>query len=192
MNFGANQSVRVPLLVCVTYSQVASTPIAGSRVGGLDRSTFAEFYTASYRDLTAYCWQLVRDADAAREMAQECYARLLTRWVKVQDPRAYVFHIATNLARETWRAQAKAAAALDVLSAQPAPAPAADLGEALAVRAAVDSLPRRHREVVLLYYYADLPLNTVAAAVRRPAGTVKRQLSEARALLVASLEDSDD
>jgi RNA polymerase sigma-70 factor (ECF subfamily) len=41
----------------------------------------------------------------------------------------------------------------------------------------------RLREVVLLHYYADLPVAEVAAAIHRPVGTVKRRLHEARALL---------
>ena len=176
----------------MTYLQVAAiSPVAATRAGGLDLSTFQDFYTGTYRDLAAYCWQLVRDDDLAHEMAQESYARLLTRWVKVRDPRAYLFHVATNLARETWRAQAKSVATVGALSAQPPPAQPADPVIALTVQAAVGRLPRRHREVVLLFYYADLSLNEVAAVTRRPAGTVKRQLSEARALLAGDLEDTN-
>ena len=48
---------------------------------------------------------------------------------------------------------------------------------------AVDRLPPGLRDVVLLHYYADLPVEDVARAIRRPAGTVKRRLHEARALL---------
>jgi RNA polymerase sigma-70 factor (ECF subfamily) len=53
----------------------------------------------------------------------------------------------------------------------------------------VGRLPDRLRDVVLLHYYADLPVGEVATAVRRPPGTVKRQLSEARAVLAQDLED---
>jgi RNA polymerase sigma-70 factor (ECF subfamily) len=52
----------------------------------------------------------------------------------------------------------------------------------------VDGLPRRYRELVLLHYYADLALPEVAQALGKPLGTVKRQISEARALLATALE----
>jgi RNA polymerase sigma-70 factor (ECF subfamily) len=51
------------------------------------------------------------------------------------------------------------------------------------LRDLVERLPGHLREAVLLHYYADLPVAEVAAALRRPVGTVKRRLHEARALL---------
>lgn len=52
---------------------------------------------------------------------------------------------------------------------------------------ALSRIPRRHRDVVLLHYYAGLSVAEVALAVDRPQGTVKRQLSEARGQLLAQL-----
>jgi RNA polymerase sigma-70 factor (ECF subfamily) len=40
---------------------------------------------------------------------------------------------------------------------------------------------------VLLHYWADLPVAEVARLVRRPQGTVKRRLHEARAQLAVTL-----
>ena len=58
------------------------------------------------------------------------------------------------------------------------------------MRAAVERLPKKLRDVVLLHYWSDLTVTDVAAAVGRPAGTVKRQLSEARALLAGEVADA--
>ena len=58
---------------------------------------------------------------------------------------------------------------------------------AIELRDAMSRIPRRHRDVVLLHYYAGLSVPEVALAVGRPAGTVKRQLSEARERLSAQL-----
>jgi RNA polymerase sigma-70 factor (ECF subfamily) len=69
------------------------------------------------------------------------------------------------------------------------PEPAAAVGGDPGVLAAVRALPERLRVVVLLHYYADLPVADVAKALRRPVGSVKRQLNEARALLSHSLGD---
>ena len=55
----------------------------------------------------------------------------------------------------------------------------------------VQRLPVRLREVVLLHYYADLPIEQVAAAVHRPVGTVKRRLHEARAALATAVTASE-
>jgi DNA-directed RNA polymerase specialized sigma24 family protein len=42
---------------------------------------------------------------------------------------------------------------------------------------------------VLLHYYAELPIADIAKALHRPLGTVKRQLAEGRASLLATIED---
>jgi RNA polymerase sigma-70 factor, ECF subfamily len=46
-----------------------------------------------------------------------------------------------------------------------------------------------HRQVVVLYYLADLPVEQVAAELRVPVGTVKARLARARGALAARLAD---
>jgi RNA polymerase sigma-70 factor (ECF subfamily) len=150
---------------------------------------FRALYETEYAKLAGYCWQLQRDRDAAAETAQEAFTRLFGRWVSVQQPRAYLYRTATNIIRDGWSARLRRQETLDALREEREPA-APDLAAAVAVRSAVEALPQRLRPVVLLHYYADLNVADVAAATRRPAGTVKRQLSEARALLAGDLQES--
>lgn len=148
---------------------------------------FRAFYEDHYSRLVRYCYRLTGDEQAAFDLAQESFTRLLTRWVGIREPDAYLFHVATNLARRTYaRAQREAAA---LAESRPVPR---DAERDAQLRVAVDGLRRRYREIVLLHYFADLPVAAVAAAVRRPRGTVLRQLAEARALLAADLEDQSD
>ena len=146
---------------------------------------FLALYGAEYAPLAGFCWRLTRDAEVAADLAQESFTRLFARWVGVREPRAYLYHVATNLVRRQWKQQAQSASRPLQDSAAPTVG-----DEGLEVRLAVERLPRRLRDVVLLHYYADLPVSVVAEAVQRPAGTVKRQLSEARRLLAERLEDS--
>ena len=153
---------------------------------------FRRLYAAEYPGVASYCWQLLRDRDLADEIAQEAFTRLLTKWVGVREPRHYVYRIATNLIRDAWSSklrQRELASALESAAASPGSAPP-DLAAGLALRAAVQGLPVRLRPVVLMHYYADLPIAEVAAALGRPEGTVKRQLNEARALLAGQLQES--
>ncbi len=145
---------------------------------------FQVLYDRDYPKVAAYCYQLVRDREVAADLAQESFARLFARWVSVREPRAYVFHIATNLVRGSWSARARDARVLPMLVG----ATSVD-GVDLTVRDAVERLPVKYRELVLLHYYSDLTVPDVALAVRRPEGSVKRMLSEARGLLAVSLED---
>jgi RNA polymerase sigma factor (sigma-70 family) len=58
------------------------------------------------------------------------------------------------------------------------------LGEAL------KRLRRRHREVLVLHYLADLPVEEIALVLRIPAGTVKGRLFRARAALERELDEA--
>lgn len=145
------------------------------------RDDFAGFYDEYYARVARYCFRLVRDEETARDLAQEAFARLYTRWIELRDPAAYLFHVATNLARTAYAKSVRESRALD--DAGPTHRP-----DHHHVHLAVGRLQRRYRELVLLYYFADLPIAAVAAAVRRPEGTVKRQLAEARRILADDLE----
>jgi RNA polymerase sigma-70 factor, ECF subfamily len=147
---------------------------------------FLDLYGAEYAPLASYCWRLTRNSEVAADLAQEAFTRLFARWISVREPRAYLYHVATNLVRRQWRQQAQ--------SATTRPADVASPGHAddgLEVRLAVERLPRRLRDVVLLHYYGDLSVADVAQAMQRPAGTIKRQLSEARQLLATELDGGD-
>lgn len=151
---------------------------------------FRDLYLSEYPGVASYCWHLLRDRELADETAQEAFTRLFAKWVKVQQPRHYVYRIATNLIRDSWssrRRQQDATQAMQTDAARPVSPP--DLAATLAVQAAVQALPERLRPVVLLHYYADLSIADIAIALDRPDGSIKRQLSEARALLATELDE---
>lgn len=56
------------------------------------------------------------------------------------------------------------------------------------VRAAVDRLPRRQRQVIILFYYVDLSVEDVARVVGCSIGTVKSTLHDARRRLEEALK----
>jgi RNA polymerase sigma-70 factor (ECF subfamily) len=149
---------------------------------------FRAFYVQEYAGLAGYCHSLVNDRELAHDLAQEAFTRMIGRLTRVDDPRAYVYGVATNLVRRAWRKRAQQATAVAGIAGEPARALPSHEG-AVTVRAAVEQLPKKLRDVVLLHYWSDLTVTDVAAAVGRPAGTVKRQLSEARALLAGVVAD---
>jgi RNA polymerase sigma-70 factor (ECF subfamily) len=149
---------------------------------------FAALYTSEFGRLAGYLTSLTGDAESGREAAQEAFTRLFARWRSVREPRAFVYVVATNLCRHSWRQSGRERSAV------------ATLGQSLSeggpahdpwLRDLVERLPVRHREVVLLHYYADLPVAEIAAAIHRPVGTVKRRLHEARGLLAEAVAASE-
>ena len=163
----------------------ALTPSVGARSEAAE-TDFEALYAAHFGPLSGYALAIVGDQGAAVDIAQEAFTRLLARWRTVRDPRAWLFFVATNIARDHWRqtskdrdlAKASAQAIVDT-------APAHDPW----LRDLVQRLPERLREAVLLHYYADLPVEEVARLTHRPVGTVKRRLHEARLVLAGAMED---
>ena len=144
---------------------------------------FEEFFTDTWPDLFAFSATLTAgDLLAAEEVTQEALARVYARFDSLTDPRPYAFRIATNLVRRRWHDRRREPL-LDPAKLPESPAAASHDHTVDAVR----RLPDRLRDVVLLHYYADLPLETVARLLKRPLGTVKRRLHEARALLAVTL-----
>lgn len=148
-----------------------------------------ELWEVHYGSLAGWCAALVGNRDDAHDIASEAFTRLLSRWVGVRDPRGFLYVTATNLARDRWRQQKRQRqlqSRLAILT--PAASPAADPW----LRDLVERLPSHMRAPVLLHYYADMSVAEVARALHRPEGTIKRMLFDARAKLLASLQDGRD
>jgi RNA polymerase sigma-70 factor (ECF subfamily) len=144
---------------------------------------FGAFYAQQWSAIAGYCGALMRDQSLGDELAQEAFVRLYPRWHVVRDPRAYAFRIATNLARRHVRDLTRGELRDDAAGATPPPSPDPEVADA------IDRLPHNLRRVVWLRYYADLPIATIAVALRRPEGTVKRQLHDAHRRLARALGD---
>lgn len=146
-----------------------------------------ELWRLHYAGLAGWVAALTGDVELGREVAAEAFTRLLGRWRRVEDPRGFLYVVATNIVRDHWRREGRRVRATSRLRLErQEDVPARDN----AVRDLVDRLPERYRAIVLLHYYADLTVADCARAVGRPEGTVKRELAEARAVLLRSLEET--
>lgn len=144
------------------------------------QESFAELYSRTYRPLTAYCYGLLGEPQVAADVAQEAFTRLFARVLTVREPKAWLYLVATNLCRDVWRSEEKQRQLVQMTGQRLREEVA---GPDLGVRDLVERLPARLRDVVVLHYYADLPVAEVASVLNRPVGTVKRRLLEARTLL---------
>lgn len=145
-------------------------------------------YRAQFGPLSGYAQSLTGDPAVAVDIAQEAFTRLLVRWRSVRDARAWLFFVATNLARDYWRGVARDRdltdrALTDRASSGAVASPAHDPW----LRDLVERLPSRQRQAVLLHYYADIPIDEIARLLHVPAGTVKRRLHDGRQRLADEL-----
>lgn len=143
-------------------------------------------FRAEFPRLAGYCAGLVGDESLGADLAQEALVRTWGRWLSVREPRAYAYLVATNLARRHWARRAREHSAHQMLAASTrGDAPGPDTG----VRDLVERLPERLRTAAVLHYYADLPVEEVARLLRRPPGTIKQRLHEARKVLAVELAE---
>lgn len=152
-----------------------------------------QVYDAHFGALAGWAAYLVSDRDIGHDMATDAFVRLLNHWASVDQPRAWLYTTVSNLVKDHWRKLGRERAALRTLHGaahdpELEPARGPDLATVMSVRAAVEALPERYRQPVLLHYFADLTVTEVARQLGKAEGTVKRDLHDARALLATTLE----
>jgi RNA polymerase sigma-70 factor, ECF subfamily len=151
---------------------------------------FDGFYAAVFARLVGQLALVTGDPHEAEDVVQEAMARAASRWPRLRAyhaPEAWVRRVAFNLAVSGHRRTRRRLAALLRLG-PPAPVPPVSL-DALALAAALQELTLAHRQVIVLYYLADLPVEQVAHELGVPVGTVKARLARARGALAARLAD---
>lgn len=143
-------------------------------------------FRAHYAPLAGWCRRMVGDDEVAHDIAAEAFVRLLSRWTTVTDPRAYLYTTALNLIRDRWRRSERERVALrkTATSVATMAAPAPEL------RMVVEGLPKRLQQVVVLHYFADMSVDTIAQQLGVAPGTIKRDLYDARAKLQELLADA--
>jgi len=161
-----------------------SAPDRRSRVPAGGRAEMRAVCLREYAGLTAYCALLAGGREAGRELAHDALIRYLAGVGGQENPHSYLYAIATNLARRQWRRRRLAEAVLRWLPRASTPA---SFDSDTELRDAVARLPQRHRDPVLLHYFADLPIVDVAEIAGVPPGTIKRRLHEARQMLAEAL-----
>jgi RNA polymerase sigma-70 factor, ECF subfamily len=158
-----------------------------------DTEGFEEFYTATVGRLLGQLFPVTGDLHEAEEIVQEAYARASTHWARLRDydrPEAWVRRVAMNLAADRARGLRRQARAMLKLS--PAPEVLGASVEALALAEALRGLPIRQRQVLVLHYLVDLPVDQVAHTLRMPEGTVKSLLSRGRHMLASKLGEAEE
>lgn len=153
---------------------------------------FEEFYEANYGLTVALVTGVLGSRHEAEDVAQETFARALARWPRLSSyelPEAWVRQVALHLAVDSGRRLRRAiGAALRLRAAVPVAEP--EPGESLpftTLGPALRQLPVREREVIVLHYFLDLPVERIAHERHIPAGTVKARLVSGRRRLEREL-----
>jgi len=152
---------------------------------------FEELYTSTFGRLVGQLFLVTGDLHEAEEVVQEAFTRAAGRWPRLREydiPEQWVRRVAINLATDGRRRVRRRLAVLAQLDAEAAAVVPPISVDGLAVAAALATLPRRQRQVVVLHYLLDLPVREVASQLSMPVGTVKSRLARARSALAAQLD----
>lgn len=127
--------------------------------------------------LALYCG----DAGVAEELAQEALAKAWLRWEKLEDPKAWTYRTAFNLA-SSWGRRRSAERRANRRSVAVG-TPEVDRADVHAVREAVAALPDRQRAVIVCRFFLDLDVRATAEVLACAEGTVKAATHQALASL---------
>jgi RNA polymerase sigma-70 factor (sigma-E family) len=147
---------------------------------------FDEYVVASGPRLKRLAYLLTGDTDAAEDLLQSAYAKVLPKWDRVrtyEEPDAYMRRMMINARTSAWRRlrgrEVLTATPPDVLVSEPADAHV----DAEDLRRALHELPDKQRVAVVLRHYCDLSEAETAAVMGVAVGTVKSQTSRGLARL---------
>jgi len=148
---------------------------------------FDSLVNAHSAAIFSYLWRLLRDYADAEDCLQDTFLRAYRAYGRLgqpangsgsdgtgrghPNPRAWLYRIATNVARTRLKQRGREAvrtAALDpeLVAAGPGPAEQASHNDLLAsVAAAVDALPHHQRAALILRQYQGLGYDQVAAVL---------------------------
>jgi RNA polymerase sigma factor (sigma-70 family) len=147
---------------------------------------FAGFYRDAYPGAVRLAWLLTHDHDAAEDVVQAAFVRLLPRLATIEHRSGYLRATIVNGCRDRARSAGRADVGLRrigrvaVVSTTDRPAELLD---------AVARLPYKQRAVLVLRYWADLPDDEIAEIVGVRPATVRSTTARALARLRKDLPD---
>ena len=150
----------------------------------------SEAFALFYKNNSAPVFRALLAGSLNRTMAEdataEAFARALLHWHKVAthpNPRAWVLRVAWNYYKSSWRTWE---GRWVTGQAEPTP-PASDLRVDPDLVAAIRRLPQGQREVLVMVAFGELTPKEIAKVLGKAVGTVRSQLSRARAALRKAL-----
>lgn len=161
------------------------------RVLAGDLSAFEGIVRRWQTPMINLAYRFCHDRGRSEEMAQEAFLRAyrgLGKWRRDAVFSTWLFALATNLYCSELRRIPAGMVALEYI-AEPADTRALDSDgndreeSDRAVRGAVNLLPPKYREALILFYFHEMDVPAPARSLNLPEGTVKARLFRGRALL---------
>lgn len=170
-----------------------------SRIGRGDEAAFRAFVSLKLPRVHALASRMLSDPAAADDVAQDAFERVWRRAGDWRPGRArfdtWLHRVVLNLCTDRLRRRRREAPAPDELPdrADPAPDPEARLlatDSASRLRAALDRLPPRQKQALMLHAYAAMPHADIAATLGVGPEALESLLARGRRTLRTLLAES--
>lgn len=151
-----------------------------------------------------YCKSITFKPEDAEDLYQQTFLKAfeLQKRISIErNPKAYLMSIAMNLWRNQKSRYARRERIAPTISSEEEGVQLEDIRaegdildgivkkeEITQLKKCVEKLPDKHRQVVLLFYAAQLPVEDIAKTLKIPKGTVKSRLNKARTMLKEEME----
>jgi RNA polymerase sigma-70 factor (ECF subfamily) len=152
---------------------------------GAMRAQLDDIFRATHRRLVLNVFAQTGDLREAEDAVQEAFVRAVVhsrRLLAADSPEAWLRTVARNIASNRWRRGVRLGELMRKASPRDEFTPELTPDRVLLYEA-IRSLDKKYREVVALFYIADLSVEEIAATLGVATGTVKARLHRARATL---------
>lgn len=170
------------------------------KTGGVNLTDF-ERYVAEYSpDLTRFCMKLCSNVHDAEDLFQDTWARAFDKFEHYQSEysfKSWLFTICVNNYKNSKREKYNSSKAVFSSAEEKErfmrsiPAGEKDIDAYLDLHTAIHALPKKHRVVLVLYYFREFSLSEIAMMLDIPEGTVKSRLNTAKKLLKRRLSHEE-
>lgn len=181
---GANEETQIDDALLVVRCQLG------------ERRAFDELIARWAAPVAGYARRVSEDGDAAAELTQDIWLRVLRGIDRLHDPRrfrAWLFGIAhrafVDALRRRYKALLLPGEDYDQVADEGEPDDAVDLER---MERGLARLPSVEREILTLFYLHELTIEETAGVLSIAPGTVKSRLHRARRLLRRELEEQGD
>jgi len=165
-----------------------------------ERDAFEEVVSRWSRDVTNLAFRMTGHLEEARDVCQQCFLRAYQARQRFEGNSSlgtWLYRIVMNLCRDRLRAERSRRRVMETIAdARPRPVhrssrtAGAEGDETQArVAEAIESLPSREREVVVLRHYHDLSCREIADLLETPYTTIKSRLVQGLDRLRIKLKD---
>ena len=151
------------------------------------------------KDIYSFCCYLTGNTADAEDLYQETFLKAIGLKEKIkikENAKSFLIGIAVNLNRNRIRKYSHESLCVDetedfvIADERNNPEDSILMSEMRSeVRRVIDGLPPKSREILLMYYAADLSIKAIAKALHIPMGTVSSRIAKAKQMVKKRLEE---